>query len=411
MNSAKPVRGTRDILPEEMKLRKEIENKILEAFKEAGYNQIETPAIENLDLLMNSDGGENLKMLFTITKRGNKFKPYEGSSVKDLCDTGLRFDLTLPLTRYYSNNKTNLELPFKSIQIGEVYRAERPQKGRFRSFKQCDIDIIGDASIGAEIDLIHTVATALLNVGFKDFTIKINDRKLLNAFILKQGFDKSEINTIAIALDKLDKIGIDGVEKELLEKGLNEEKVKTLIVNLNNISLEKIEEITGDDQTVENLRRIINAISATSDNKYKIVFDFSLVRGMGYYTGPVFEVSWGDVGYAIAGGGRYDEMIGKTSKESVPAVGFSIGFERIIDILVNILEEASQPEKKVLLLCNPNKDDMSEVIKQADILKAEGYVVNLTPVKKKLGKQIEHAKEKGYYGIFLYGRDKEVKEI
>lgn len=411
MSSANPVRGTRDILPDEMKLRNELESKILKVFKEAGYNAIETPALENLDLLMGSDGGENLKMLFTITKRGKKFKPTSDSKPSDLCDTGLRFDLTLPLTRYYSNNKEKLEDPFKSIQIGEVYRAERPQKGRFRSFKQCDIDIIGDHTIGAEIDLIHTVAKALLETGLDDFTILINDRKLLNAFIVKEGFEEKDIPSISIVLDKLDKVGKNGVIDELISKGFDKDKVQKLVDDASNISLEKIEEITGEVDVCNNLKRIIDAISATSNGKYKIVFDFSLVRGMGYYTGPVFEIKWGDVDYSVAGGGRYDNMVSKTSKKSVPAVGFSIGFERLIDILMNVVELESQKEKKVLLLCDPNKDEMSDVIKQADIFRAEGYGVNITVKKKNLGKQINKAKENGYSYLYIFGRDNELKEI
>lgn len=411
MKSAKPVRGTRDILPDEMKLRHELEEKILNVFKKAGFNQIETPAIENLDLLMGSDGGENLKMLFTITKRGNKLQPKDGSTVSDLCDSGLRFDLTLPLSRYYSNNKEKLETPFKSIQIGEVYRAERPQKGRYRSFKQCDIDIIGDHTIGAEMDLIHTVSEALIEAGLKDFIIHISDRKLLNAFILKEGFTEEQIPSISIVLDKLDKVGKDGVIKELIDKGFDPEKVNSLVNNAEGITLEKIKELTGETEACNNLERIINAINKSSKGQYKIVFDFSLVRGMGYYTGPIFEVEWGDVGYSVAGGGRYDNMIGKTSKESAPAVGFSIGFERLVDILMNIIKLEDQKPKRVLLLCDPNKDEMEKVIEQADVFKAEGYEVNITNKKKNLGKQIKKAKEDGYSDLFIYGRDTELKPL
>ncbi len=398
-----PVRGTRDILPKDMALRDAIEEKIKDVYKRAGYQRIATPEIEDLDLLLSSDGGENLKMLFTIAKRGEKLDLKNAQGVRDICDSGLRFDLTLPLSRFFSNNKEKLESPFKSIQIGNVFRAERPQKGRYRLFKQCDIDIIGDHTIAAEIDLIHTTAQALLDVGIKDFVIKISDRRLLNAFILSCGFSEDQIGSVAISLDKLDKIGPEGVKEELVKKGFDIEKINKLISESKDMSLDRLETLTGLTDVVDGLKRIISAVRATSGDKYDIVFDFSLVRGMGYYTGPVFEISAGS-GASIAGGGRYDEMIGKTSKQSVPAVGFSIGFERLVDLLTDIVE-GLEDQKKILLLCDPNKDEMSGVIAQADKLRAEGYTVNMVPKKKNLGKQINKAREDGYKYLFIYGRD------
>ncbi|MDD2415067.1 MAG: ATP phosphoribosyltransferase regulatory subunit [Eubacteriaceae bacterium] len=215
--SSKPVRGTRDILPDEMVVRDQLEQTILNIYRAHGFSRIETPALENVNLLLGSDGGENLKMLFTILKRGDKLKAHEGSTPGDLCDMGLRYDLTLPLSRFYSNNAEKLEMPFKAIQIGNVFRAERPQRGRFRSFKQCDIDIIGDPSVTAEMELISTTSKALLAIGFEDFIIKVNDRKLLTAFILQQGFKPEDVGSVCISLDKADKIGADGVKKELTE--------------------------------------------------------------------------------------------------------------------------------------------------------------------------------------------------
>ncbi len=259
MMSSKPVRGSRDILPEEMLIRDQLEQKILEIYRAHGFSRIETPALENIDLLLGSDGGENLKMLFTILKRGDKLKITPDSQVGDLCDMGLRYDLTLPLSRFYSNNSEALDLPFKAIQIGNVFRAERPQKGRFRSFKQCDIDIIGDPTVSAEIELISTTSKAaiqignvfraerpqkgrfrsfkqcdidiigdptvsaeielisttskaLLAMGFEGFTIKVNDRKLLSAFITKAGFAPEDVGSVCISLDKADKIGPEGMK-------------------------------------------------------------------------------------------------------------------------------------------------------------------------------------------------------
>ena len=192
MISSNPVRGARDILPREMLIRDQLEQQILAIYRSHGFSRIETPALENIELLLGSDGGENLKMLFTVLKRGDKLKVHEESTVSDLCDMGLRFDLTLPLSRFYSNNAGELETPFKAIQIGNVFRAERPQKGRYRSFKQCDIDIIGDPTVSAEMELINTTSKALMAIGFEGFTIKVNDRKLLNAFIAKAGFKEED---------------------------------------------------------------------------------------------------------------------------------------------------------------------------------------------------------------------------
>ncbi|MGI6110078.1 MAG: histidine--tRNA ligase [Eubacteriaceae bacterium] len=406
IHSAKPVRGTRDILPEEMALRNRAEQIISDTYRNAGFEQIETPVLEDIDLLLGSEGGENLKMLFTVLKRGDKFRPAGDSQPRDLCDTGLRFDLTLPLSRYFSNNKEKLPLPFKAVQIGNVFRAERPQKGRFRSFKQCDIDIIGDPSIGAEIELIHTTGEALKALGFKDFTIKINDRKLLNAFLESRGFTGAQIPSVCIVLDKMDKIGPEGVAAELTEKfaDLSQQDASALVTEAASMTLDNVAQATGLPDAVADLKLLVETANASSGGDYQAVFDFSLIRGMGYYTGPVFEVSYGPYGYSVGGGGRYDEMIGKTSKQSVPAVGFSIGFERIIGILEDEGRRISDEEKSIVLFYSLS-DDMPAVLKTADSLKADGYRVIMTQQKKKFGKQLQHAQETGASGFMVFGRD------
>ena len=333
MISSNPVRGARDILPREMLIRDQLEQQILAIYRSHGFSRIETPALENIELLLGSDGGENLKMLFTVLKRGDKLKVHEESTVSDLCDMGLRFDLTLPLSRFYSNNAGELETPFKAIQIGNVFRAERPQKGRYRSFKQCDIDIIGDPTVSAEMELINTTSKALMAIGFEGFTIKVNDRKLLNAFIAKAGFKEEDAGSVCISLDKADKIGADGVKKELIEKGYDEAMVGAFVDEAATITLDNIGDKVDEPEAVADLKKVIETSAALSGGRYQVVFDFTLIRGMGYYTGQIFEVSYGPYGFSIAGGGRYDNMIGKYSKNSVPAVGFSIGFERIVNIL------------------------------------------------------------------------------
>ncbi|MFZ7133571.1 MAG: histidine--tRNA ligase [Eubacteriales bacterium] len=402
-----PVRGTRDILPEEMECRNNIENKILEVYRKHGFERIETPAIENLDLLLNSDGGENLKMIFTILKRGEKLRLQEGSSLKEICDIGLRYDLTLPLSRFYGNNKNQLQLPFKSIQIDHVYRAERPQKGRFRSFKQCDIDIIGEGSIDAEIDLITTTAKALKTIGLNHFSIRINDRRILSNIIVSSGFSSEEVRVISIVLDKLDKIGENGIKEELVKKGYTEDKVYTLVDNFKKIGENNFKTIIDDASIVQDLQKVIQVTRELSNGEYSIQFDPSLVRGMGYYTGQIFEISYEPYGFSIAGGGRYDNMIGNISNESVPAVGFSIGFERIITILMEERNNLSDKKKRVALFYQQD-DHFVDVMKEADGLRNQNYDVSIILSKKKLSKQINQLKN--FNQFMIYGNN-ELKDI
>nr|WP_320026973.1 histidine--tRNA ligase [uncultured Acetobacterium sp.] len=411
MISSKPVRGTRDILPDEMKIRDRLEQQILAVYRAHGFSRIETPVMENLELLLGSDGGENLKMLFTILKRGEKLKLNQDASVLDLCDMGLRFDLTLPLSRFYSNNQEALETPFKAIQIGNVFRAERPQKGRFRAFKQCDIDIIGDPSVHAEIELMDTTAKALLAMGFKGFTIKVNHRQLLSEVIIKAGFTADQVGTVCISLDKMDKIEATGVTKELLEKGHEPEKVEKLMACVAGVNLGNLDQWVADVGAMGELTEVINTIKTLAKDNFEVVFDFSLIRGMGYYTGLIFEVSYGPYGYSIAGGGRYDNMIGKYSKVSVPAVGFSIGFERIITILMEEQQNSQQIDPAIILFYDPQTNSMVEVIGEADCWRSKGYQVNLVAMKKKFGKQIAAWDNGQYEGFLVFGRDEEIKNF
>lgn len=411
MISSKPVRGTRDILPEEAKIRDRLEQQILAVYRAHGFSRIETPVMENLELLLGSDGGENLKMLFTILKRGEKLNFNPEASVLDLCDMGLRFDLTLPLSRFYSNNQEVLETPFKAIQIGNVFRAERPQKGRFRAFKQCDIDIIGDPTVAAEIELIDTTAKALLAMGFAGFTIKVNHRQLLSEVIIKAGFAADQVGTVCIALDKMDKIGAAGVSSELIEKGHQQEQVDTLMACVTGIELDNLAQWVEDTAAISELTELINTVKILAKGQFKIVFDFSLIRGMGYYTGLIFEVSYGPYGYSIAGGGRYDNMIGKYNKVSVPAVGFSIGFERIITILMEEQKDARQIEPAIIIFYDPQTNSMVDVIGAADRWRDKGYRVNLVAMKKKFGKQITAWDKGQYQGFLVFGRDEEIKKF
>lgn len=409
--NSKPIRGTRDILPDEMLIRDYIEQTILDTYRRYGFNRIETPALENLELLLGSEGGENLKMLFTILKRGEKLDlTKDNQSFKDICDIGLRYDLTLPLSRFFSNNKEDLELPFKSIQIGNVFRAERPQKGRFRSFKQCDIDIIGEPSEVAEIELINTTTKALKAINFNDFTVRINDRRILSSLIEAAGFNTTDVANICITLDKLDKIGAEGIRNELLNKKYEEDKIDKFINQINDLTLKNLCDTSVEKHVRDAIENVINVITSLSNSSYNIVFDPTLVRGMGYYTGLIFEIEYGPYGFAIAGGGRYDDLIGKFSKQSVPAVGFSIGFERIVHIIKEEKFNIGNSKNRVAILYNKD-DDIVRVIEKSDEFRKQGHNVSLILSKKKIGKQINQLASMNYKFFMIFGRDNELREF
>jgi histidyl-tRNA synthetase len=402
------VKGTNDYLPADAALREFIQNSILETYRINGYERIITPALEDIENLDKSEGGENLNLIFRILKRGDKLKhAIENSLFEELSDTGLRYDLTLPLSRYYASNRQNLLLPFKCIQIGSVYRAERPQKGRLREFVQCDIDIIGSNSAYCEAELIHVTSKALLAVGIKNFIVKINDRNILKDVLLSIGYEMKELDSVCITFDKLDKIGADGVRDELLSKGFDLKKINALasILKRSPVTLDYIKTVSSDTESIHNLEKIISAIRTLSENKYDIVFDFSLVRGQGYYTGTVFEIVSGDFNGSIAGGGRYDGLIGKFTGEKVPAVGFSIGFERIFRILKDSNYLIPGNRRKLALFY---EDDFLEAYRQADKLRAS-YDVALFERPKKLAKFLDLLQEDGFYGFLISGQSEDIK--
>lgn len=391
--NTQPVRGTKDFLPAEAELRDYIQEKIAATYKQYGFQKIVTPAIEDIDRLNKSDGGENLAMIFKILKRGQKLDlTKENLTEDDLVDSGLRYDLTMPLSRYYACNRQFLNMPFKSVQIDKVYRAERPQKGRLREFVQCDIDIIGDSSVNAEMELIAATTSALNNIGFKDFTLRLNDRRLLTDMIKYAGFADEDVMSVCIIFDKLDKIGIDGVKTELLEKGYATDKVEKFIGLAEPAADEETafavaEKIASVPETVANLRKVINFARNSANEHYTVAYDPSLVRGMGYYTGMVFEIVCSQFGSSVAGGGRYDNMIGKFSGEQIPAVGFSIGFERICAILQG--EGFIPPRNDKVILTYDDSTDFCEVADKAKEFQAMGMTVTMLKRSKKLRRQID----------------------
>lgn len=408
--STLPVKGTFEVLPEDMELRNWMMDVIKETYINHGFRQIETPAIENIDLLTNSEAGENLQLLFKILKRGDKLE----KEIKDinnenyeekLTEYGLRFDLTLPLSRFYANNKNDLISPFKGFQMGYVWRAERPQKGRFRQFTQCDIDILGDNSRYAEIDLLLTVTSALKKLGFKDSFIRINDRRLLKELIEKSNISSCDFDTVCISLDKLDKIGVDGVIKDLESKSIEREKIDCLINEIEKIKVEGINYF--DSEEALELKYIINIIS----EYYNIKFDPTLVRGMGYYTGAIFEIESNQFKSSIAGGGRYDNMISKFEKDSLPAVGISIGFERIFSILKENKFKIPNKKKKLALVFM-DEFVFSETIKLSEKLR-EYYPTSIIKLEnqKKLGKKIKRLENDGFDIIKVIKEESDAQKV
>jgi histidyl-tRNA synthetase len=398
------VKGTNDYLPNEVEIRDYLSERILAVYKENGFEHITTPAIEDIENLDKSDGGENLNLIFKIMKRGEKLdkaleKGVTSQNENELADMGLRYDLTLPLSRYYANNKDKLTLPMKCIQMDRVYRAERPQKGRLREFVQCDIDILGSDSTDSEIELILTTTKALDAIGMKNYKVKVNDRRLLRAILASFGFAQDELDSVCITFDKMDKIGLDGVAAELGEKGFEPATVQNFksFLEKGDFSLDSVSDILEDKTTTESLKHIIDTVGALTDNRYDVVFDLSLVRGQGYYTGTVFEVESIDFKGAIAGGGRYDNLIGKFLNENVPAVGFSIGFERIFSILMEHGIDVEGRQKKVAVMYD--EQDFIAAAKIADKLRSEGNIASLYVKPKKMGKFLNKLEERKYDGF------------
>lgn len=406
---ATPLKGTRDYLPKEAQLRDYLQNIILETYRDAGFMRITTPIIEDAQNLDKSDGGENLNLIFKILKRGDKLTKALSSDPdeKSLCDMGLRYDLTLPLSRYYANNRNELMAPFKVIQMDRVYRAERPQKGRLREFMQCDIDIIGNASTDAEVELILTTTKALKCIGIDQFTVKINDRRILKSIFSYAGFAEEDNEKLAIIFDKLDKIGLEGVEKEMQDAAFDPEAISRFLSLFESGSL-TIDTIASvcDASYVNDVKHIMDTVRAASDNAFDIVFTPSLVRGQGYYTGTIFEVEAEGYSGACAGGGRYDNLIGKFLNEDIPAVGFSIGFERIFGILME--KEYTIPGQKKRIALFYNEEDYINALKEAETLR-KNYMVSVFTRPKKLGKFLGKLEAQEFDGYRVFGEEDGIK--
>ncbi|MBR1772508.1 MAG: histidine--tRNA ligase [Eubacterium sp.] len=446
----KPVTGMKDILPREMEIRDYAIGLIKETYKTFGFTSVETPAVEHIENLSSNQGGENEKLIFKVLKRGDKLTSSVRKMIADsddpefenvlmpdtsgLTDSGLRYDLTLPLSRYYSNNANDLPSPFKALQMGNVWRADRPQRGRYRQFMQCDIDILGEPGIIAEIELILATTTLLGKLDFSNFTIRINDRRILKAMAAYSGFAERDYDTVFIILDKMDKIGLDGVKEELLKEGYAKETVEKYLglyeklvgsdadsetkvsaddkakISIENIK--SIKETLGDfldAEVSDNLSTIITSVEGAKAADFGISFDPTLVRGMSYYTGPIFEISMDEYGGSVGGGGRYDEMIGKFTGQATPAVGFSIGFERIVMLLLenNFQVPGAGSRKAYLVEKNMPAEKMQKIMALAKQERDAGTIVNVSIMKKNKKFQKEKMQEEGYTEFVEFFSDRE----
>ena len=404
--SKKPVTGMKDILPEEMEIRDYVIGVIKETYGNFGFTSIETPCVENIANLNCKAGGENEKLIFKILKRGEKLRLEDAQGEDDLVDGGLRYDLTVPLVRYYSNHANELPSPFKALQMGNVWRADRPQRGRYRQFMQCDIDILGEAGNLAEIELILATTTTLGKLGFQDFNIRINDRQILKAMAAYSGFEEKDYDQVFIVLDKLDKIGTEGVEAELTEAGYDTTVVSKYMelyrgVESADDAIGYIAEKIGQSLpagVIESFREIMDSVEAVKGDFFRLVFDPTLVRGMSYYTGPIFEIDMPQFGGSCGGGGRYDGMVGKFTGHDVPACGFSIGFERIILLLTESGFKVPKAGKKVAYLMEKGltSDRLCEVMKQAQTERENGNQVLVARMNKNKKFQKEQLTAQGY---------------
>lgn len=415
------LKGMKDILPQEQRLRDYVQSKILETYRASGFERISTPMLEDAENLDKSDGGDNLNLIFKVLKRGEKLESALAANPveeKALSDMGLRYDLTLPLTRFFAANRNELQFPFKVIQTDRVFRAERPQKGRSREFVQCDIDILGDSSPNAEVELIDVTARALLNIGcsderFKNFTININDRRILRNMLQNMGFAPETLDSVCITFDKLDKIGVEGVRAELTEKQFPQAAVKALADfcsaaagTPDGFSIDDVVSKCADPSIADDLKYIIATVEKISGGEYKIKYCPNLVRGQGYYTGVVFEIASTSFSGAVGGGGRYDNLIGKFIGQQVPAVGFSIGFERICSILLDIGFSIPGAKEKCALLYD-DSIDFTCVLSAAKKLR-DSYNVAILKKAKKPGPQYDMLEKQGYTKFATF-KDNEIQ--
>jgi len=403
-----PARGMRDLLPADVAVRDHVLASIFAVYRRFGYQRIETPALENIERLQSGEGADNEKLIFQVLKRGLPPEVAAGTSLRDLVDLGLRYDLTVPLTRFYGNNHASLPMPFRSLQVGPVWRADRPQRGRYRQFYQCDIDMIGEPSVLAEAELIEATSQALASIGLTGTTIRLSDRRFLAALAADCGVPEEAWDAFFVTLDKLDKIGWDGVRAELAELGFSASRVSAVVEKIQglvDVPAGKLADALAG--SVPGLpAEVAEDLSATAASLERLAaerplswqFDPTLVRGMGYYTGQVFEIIHPDMSGSLAGGGRYDKLIGRSLGHDVPACGFSIGFERIVDLLSR---EMLRDAVAVLVEGDVPVADAVAVAREMRGLSGAGRVVETVRRSGKFGAQLKRLETAGFSGFVL----------
>lgn len=391
------------MLPAQMSRRLAVINSIMESYRQYGYEVIETPALESLRYLQSGDGGDNEKLMYRVMKRGLRDDALTTASTPDdLADLGLRYDLTVPLARYFASNRAQLPTPFRAIQIGPVWRAERPQRGRYRQFTQCDIDILGEPSIAAEVELVRATVRALTTIGITAGTLRINDRRVLVDLMSSCGFAEDDIPAALIQVDKIDKIGIDGVRDQIAQRWdkLQADAVHALLTACSDPQTRR--DVVADRMQGESGEAGLAAITETlrllsvsgGIDPMDVEFDPTLVRGMGYYTGTIFEITNPQAAGSIAGGGRYDGMIGRISGTETPACGFSIGFERIMELL----DESAIPVRETSALLYSPKD-LERALVEAERMRMHGDRVMLVARVKNRRAQLERLAAQGIQQI------------
>jgi len=403
-----PARGMRDLLPADVAVRDHVLESIVAVYRRFGYQRIETPALEDINRLQSGEGADNEKLIYQVLRRGLPPSVAAGTPLRDLVDLGLRYDLTVPLTRFYGNNHASLPSPFRSLQVGPVWRAERPQRGRYRQFYQCDIDVIGEASVLAEGELIEATTEALAAIGLTGTTVRLSDRRFLSALAADSGVPEALWTEFFIALDRLDRTGWDGVRAELLELGLSESAVSAVekkIHHLADVSAETLASALADslpelpEPVIEDLAATASCLDRlAAERGLNWEFDPSLVRGMGYYTGQVFEITHPDMPSSVAGGGRYDKLIGRSLGHEVPACGFSLGFERIVDLLPR---RSSRDAIAVLVEADVPLADALEVARELRAVSGPGRVVETVRRSGKFGAQAKRLEAAGFSGFVL----------
>ncbi len=413
--SKKPTTGMKDILPQEMQIRDYVMGIIRETYGQFGFTSIETPCVENIANLISKQGGDNEKLIFKILKRGDKLNVEAAATEEEVVDSGLRYDLTVPLVRFYSNNAAQLPMPFKALQMGNVWRADKPQRGRYRQFMQCDIDILGEPSNLAEIELILATTTTISRLGFKNFQIRINDRRILKAMAAYAGFAEETCDSVFITLDKMDKIGVPGVRAELMENGYSEEMCDKYLELFEAVRKAEngVECLMGrlgdylDAEVMDSFQEILSSVRATKADTFELVFDPTLVRGMGYYTGTIFEIAMPEFGGSCGGGGRYDKMVGKFTGQDVPACGFSIGFERIVLLLMESgFQVPARPAKAAYLVeKGVSGEELCKVIAQAQEARQDGTQVLVARMNKNKKFQKEQLQKEGYEEFVEFYRE------